>query len=265
MRMIHWLKKWLVGYHRETEKTDTDHKRIHTLQKGPLPRHVAIIMDGNGRWAKSRGMPRVAGHRAGMKTVRHITRAADDLGIEALTLYSFSTENWKRPKEEVNYLMGLPGEFLRTDLDELVARNIQVRMLGEEDQLPGHTRDAILKFKEATRDNTGMILSFALNYGSRAEMIRAMHGIIDDVISGKLEKETVDEDYFGSTLYTADLPEPDLMIRTSGEVRISNFMLWQLAYSELWFTDVLWPDFTREMFFEAIDDFQRRSRRYGAV
>ena len=246
-------------------KNGTDRERIHTLQKGPLPRHVAIIMDGNGRWAKSRGMPRVAGHRAGMKTVRHITRAADDLGIEALTLYSFSTENWKRPKEEVNYLMGLPGEFLRTDLDELVARNIQVRMLGEEDQLPGHTREAIYEIQGSDSRQYGDDSQFALNYGSRAEMIRAMHGIIDDVISGKLEKEAVDEEYFGRALYTADLPEPDLMIRTSGEVRISNFMLWQLAYSELWFTDVLWPDFTREMFFEAIDDFQRRSRRYGAV
>ncbi|PTX58613.1 undecaprenyl diphosphate synthase [Melghirimyces profundicolus] len=263
--MIRALKKWLIGYKEEARQTEEGRERIASLQKAPLPRHVAIIMDGNGRWAKKRGLPRVAGHRAGMKTVRRITRAADDLGIEALTLYSFSTENWKRPKDEVNYLMGLPEEFLRTDLDELVSRNIRVRMLGEEEGLPEHTLDAIRKFKEATKENTGMILSFALNYGSRAEIIHAIERIIDDMKSGKLSKDVLDESLIGQYLYTADLPDPDLMIRTSGEVRISNFMLWQLAYSELWFTDVQWPDFSKEMFYQAIEDFQRRSRRYGAV
>ncbi|MDA8352386.1 MAG: isoprenyl transferase [Firmicutes bacterium] len=263
--MIQTLKKWLVGYSEEDEQTEENETRIGELRKGPLPRHVAIIMDGNGRWAKKRGMPRVAGHRAGMKTVRHITRAADALGIEALTLYSFSTENWKRPQDEVNYLMGLPEEFLRTDVDELVERNIRVGMLGDRKKLPDHTLEAIDKFKEATKDNTGLRLNFALNYGSRSEIIRGVQRIIDDVQSGKLDKDALDESLFGQYLYTADLPEPDLMIRTSGEVRISNFMLWQLAYSELWFTDVQWPDFTKESFYEAIEDFQRRSRRYGAV
>ncbi|MDR6224202.1 isoprenyl transferase [Desmospora profundinema] len=262
--MIQRLKKWLVGY-QSAPGTD-DEKWIPRLQEGPIPKHVAIIMDGNGRWAKKRGMPRVAGHRAGMKSVRNVTRAADDLGeIEALTLYSFSTENWKRPKDEVNFLMSLPEEFIRTDLDELVERNIQVRMLGNKEGLPAHTLEAIGKFEEATADNTGMILNFAMNYGSRFEIIEATRRIIDEVKSGKLDRDDVDENVFNEFLLTATLPEPDLMIRTSGEVRISNFMLWQLAYSELWFTDVHWPDFGREKFFEAIQDFQRRSRRYGAV
>ncbi|QKG84571.1 isoprenyl transferase [Kroppenstedtia pulmonis] len=263
--MIQKLKQWLVGYTSEEKKPSDLTERGKALKQGPLPRHVAIIMDGNGRWAKKRGMPRIAGHRAGMKTVRQITRAADDLGIEALTLYSFSTENWKRPKDEVNYLMGLPEEFLRTDLDELVKRNIQVKMLGEEKDLPEHTLRALRQFKEATEENTGMVLSFALNYGSRTEILHALHQIIEDVKRGKLNKDHLDETDFERYLYTADLPEPDLMIRTSGEVRISNFMLWQLAYSELWFTDVQWPDFSQSMFYQAIEDFQHRSRRYGAV
>ncbi|WP_425462685.1 isoprenyl transferase [Melghirimyces algeriensis] len=262
--MIQAFKKWLIGY-KDEKQTDESRQRIEKLQKGRLPRHVAIIMDGNGRWAQKRGLPRVAGHRQGMITIRHITRAADDLGIEALTLYSFSTENWKRPEDEVNYLMSLPEEFLRTDLDELVERNIQVRMLGRGEDLPKHTLEAINKFREATKNNTGLILSFAMNYGARSEIVRASKQIIEDVESGKLDKDSLDESLFGKYLYTVDLPEPDLLIRTSGEVRISNFMLWQLAYSELWFTDVQWPDFTRERFYQAIEDFQYRSRRYGAV
>ncbi|MFC4077858.1 isoprenyl transferase [Salinithrix halophila] len=261
--MIQRLKKWLVGY--QADEDHGDQERLAALKEGPLPRHIAIIMDGNGRWAKKRGMPRIAGHRAGMKTVRDITRAADDLGIEALTLYSFSTENWKRPQDEVNYLMGLPEEFLRTDLDELVRRNIRVGMVGCEEGLPPHTLRAIQGFKEGTAGNTGMILSFALNYGARTEIIHGIHQIIDDVKSGKMDKDEIDESVFGQYLYTANLPDPDLMIRTSGEVRISNFMLWQIAYSEFWFTDVQWPDFSRETFYQAIEDFQRRSRRYGAV
>lgn len=262
--MIQRLKKWLIGYQSAPGKEGEEW--ISRLQAGPIPKHVAIIMDGNGRWAKKRGMPRVAGHRAGMKSVRNVTRAADDLGgIEALTLYSFSTENWKRPKEEINFLMSLPEEFIRTDLDELVQRNIQVRMLGNKEGLPAHTLEAIRKFEEATARNTGMILNFAMNYGSRFEIIEATRRIIDDVKSGKMDRDAVDEKVFSQYLLTASLPEPDFMIRTSGEVRISNFMLWQLAYSELWFTDVHWPDFGREKFYEAIQDFQRRSRRYGAV
>ncbi|OYD09475.1 isoprenyl transferase [Paludifilum halophilum] len=263
--MIQTLKQWLAGYKAEETPSESIQRKTAELQKGPLPRHVAMIMDGNGRWAKKRGLPRIAGHRAGMQTVCDIIRAADDLGIEVLTLYSFSTENWKRPKEEINYLMGLPEEFLKMYLNEIMERNIHVRMLGQEEGLPGHTVNALHRLKEATKDNTGLELCFAMNYGSRSEILRAVERIIDDVKSGKMDKSQLNESLFSSYLFTANLPEPDLMIRTSGEVRISNFMLWQLAYSELCFTEVQWPDFSRERFYQAIEDFQRRSRRYGAV
>ncbi|MFS8512311.1 MAG: isoprenyl transferase [Planifilum fulgidum] len=258
--MIRFLKRWLAG-----SKQPDGEDLLSKVRRGPIPRHVAIIMDGNGRWAKKRGLPRVAGHREGMNTVREITRAADELGIEILTLYSFSTENWKRPREEVDYLMRLPQEFLHTDLDELVRRNVQVRMIGDETHLPDHTRSAIRQFQEATRNNTGLILNFALNYGSRDEILRAVRRIIEDVQSGKMDKDAVDEAVMNRYLYTAGLPDPDLVIRTSGEIRISNFMLWQLAYSELWFTNVSWPEFRRDHFFRAIEDYQHRSRRFGAV
>ena len=258
--MIRFLKSWFAG----SEALDEE-SLLSRVRSGPIPRHVAIIMDGNGRWAKKRGLPRVAGHREGMKTVREIARAADELGIEVLTLYSFSTENWKRPREEVDYLMRLPEEFLRTELDELVRRNVQVRMIGDETQLPAHTLSAIRRFQEATRDNSGLILNFALNYGSRDEILRAVRQIVEEVQSGKVDKDAIDEAVMNRCLYTAGLPDPDLVIRTSGEIRVSNFMLWQMAYSELWFTDISWPDFRRNHFFQAIEDYQHRSRRFGAV
>jgi undecaprenyl diphosphate synthase len=263
MIMIQTLKQWLTGYTEDTKPKDED--RLHALKKGPIPRHVAVIMDGNGRWAKKRGLPRIAGHREGMKTVREIVRAADDLGIQSLTLYSFSTENWKRPKEEVEYLMKLPEEFLKTDLEDLKRRNVRVKMLGQEEDLPPHTQRAMRTFQEETKENTGLTLNLALNYGSRAEIVLALKRIIEDVETGKMDKDEVDEQTVDRYLYTAGQPDPDLIIRTSGEIRVSNFMLWQLAYSELWFTDVAWPDFNRDLFFQAIMDYQQRSRRYGAV
>ena len=260
--MIDSLKRWFVG--NKKKKTD-DTDRVQILAQGPLPKHVAVIMDGNGRWAKKRGLPRIAGHHAGMNTVRQTIRAADELGIEVLTLYSFSTENWKRPAEEVEFLMKLPAEFLKTDLQELVDRNVRVQMLGALDDLPKHTYHAISRFQEETKENTGMILNFALNYGARAELMTAMKQMLASIKAGEIDEASIDESTVNRYLYTAGLPDPDLMIRTSGEIRISNFMLWQLAYSELYFTDVAWPDFNREHFFRAIEDFQRRSRRYGAV
>lgn len=260
--MIDSLKRWFVGYKKE-ETDDTDHVQI--LRQGPMPKHVAVIMDGNGRWAKKRGLPRIAGHHAGMNTVRQTIRAADELGIEVLTLYSFSTENWKRPREEVEFLMKLPAEFLKTDLQELIDRNVRVQMLGALEALPEYTYHAISRFQEETKENTGMILNFALNYGARAEIITAIKQMTTDIKAGELDEDAIDESVVNRYLYTSGLPDPDLMIRTSGEIRISNFMLWQLAYSELYFTDVAWPDFDREHFFRAIEDFQRRSRRYGAV
>lgn len=241
-------------------------EELHELVKRhPLPKHVAIITDGNGRWAKKRGLPRTAGHAAGMRRVREIIRVANDLGIDALTFYSFSTENWKRPKEEVDYLMKLPGEFLKTDLQELIDRNVKVQMLGEKSKTPSFTQQALIQFEEETKHNDGMILNFAINYGSRDEILSAIRQIIDDVELGNIGKEEVTEQVVSDRLLTKGLPDPDLVIRSSGEIRISNFLLWQLAYSELWFTESLWPDFTKETFLQAISEYQRRSRRYGAV
>lgn len=259
--MIRSIKR-LVG----SEKREVSNENLlEKIKNAPLPKHVAIITDGNGRWAKKRGLPRTAGHAAGMKRVREIIRCADSLGVKVLTFYSFSTENWKRPKDEVEYLMKLPMEFLKTDLGELIERNVKVQMLGEKSKTPGHTQKALEEFEEKTKNNTGLILNFAINYGSRDEILHAVHQIIDDVKNGHIDKEQVTEELMGQYLLTKGLPDPDLVIRTSGEIRVSNFLLWQIAYSELWFTDVLWPDFSSEYFYRAIEDFQHRSRRFGAV
>ncbi|SFJ22990.1 isoprenyl transferase [Thermoflavimicrobium dichotomicum] len=260
--MLKSFKRW-VGSSEKGELTVDD--LIEEIRKSPIPKHVGIITDGNGRWAKKRGLPRTAGHAAGMKRVREIIRAADEIGIQVLTFYSFSTENWKRPKEEVDYLMKLPLEFLKTDLDELIRRNVKVQMLGEKEKTPSYTQYALNEFEEKTKHNTGLILNFAINYGARDEILHAIRHIIDDVEKGNIDKEDINEQLMNRYLHTKGLPDPDLIIRTSGEIRVSNFLLWQLAYSELWFTDELWPDFTSEMFYQAIVDFQHRSRRYGAV
>lgn len=230
-----------------------------------IPQHIAIIMDGNGRWAKRRAMPRIAGHQEGMKTVRRIARVADELGVKVLTLYAFSTENWKRPKTEVEYLMSLPEKFLDEFLPEIMERNICVQMIGEKEGLPEHTKRAINKAMEKTKNNTGLILNFALNYGSRAEIVKAMKSMMKEVQEGKLTIEEITEETVNQYLMTSHLPEPDLLIRTSGEVRLSNFMLWQLAYTEFWFTETLWPDFDEEDFMEAIQAYQKRNRRYGGL
>jgi undecaprenyl diphosphate synthase len=230
-----------------------------------VPSHVAIIMDGNGRWAKSRGLPRIAGHHNGMKTIKRITKAADRIGVKVLTLYAFSTENWKRPKEEVDFLMKLPQEFLSLELDELIQNNVQVRMMGYKEDLPQHTLKAVEEAEERTKHNTGMILNFALNYGSRKEMIQGFKEMAADIQRGELNPEDITEEQYAKYLLTATLPDPDLLIRTSGELRISNFMMWQLAYSELWFTNEYWPAFTEEHFYEAIRGYQQRARRFGGL
>jgi undecaprenyl diphosphate synthase len=234
-------------------------------ENSAVPTHVAVIMDGNGRWAKMRNLPRIAGHHAGMKTVKEIVKAADAIGVKYLTMYAFSTENWKRPQEEVDFLMKLPQEFLSTELDELIKRNVCIKMLGSKNGLPSHTLEALETAEEKTRNNTGLQLQFALNYGSRKEIINAVQELARQVKAGHIQPEEIDESAVSRYLYTHDIPEPDLLIRTSGEIRLSNFMLWQLAYTELWFTDVLWPDFTREHFYQAVAEFQGRARRYGAV
>ncbi|WP_210363850.1 isoprenyl transferase [Bacillus sp. REN3] len=240
-------------------------ERIHEIKEHEVPGHVAIIMDGNGRWAKKRALPRVAGHHEGMKVVKKITRLANELGIKTLTVYAFSTENWKRPKMEVDFLMKLPEEFLGTYLPELIEENVRVDMMGYMDKLPEHTKKAVGKAMEDTRENTGLTLNFALNYGSRAEIIEGVKQVLNDIKNGIINENEIDEEVFSSYLMTRNLGDPDLLIRTSGEIRLSNFMLWQLAYTEFWFTEVLWPDFNEEHFLEAIEAFQGRQRRFGGV
>jgi undecaprenyl diphosphate synthase len=249
----------------QKQEASSFNQLVEEAKKGYIPQHIAIIMDGNGRWAKRRAMPRVAGHHEGMKVVRKITKFANEMGVKVLTLYAFSTENWKRPQQEVEFLMKLPQEFLGTFLPELVEENVQVRLIGQKNRLPEHTRAAVEKAIEDTKHNTGLILNFALNYGSRDEMVYAIQNLVTDSNNGKIQPHEITEETFSSYLMTSSLPDPDLLIRTSGEVRISNFMLWQIAYTELWFTDVFWPDFTEEHLLEAIVNFQKRGRRFGGV
>lgn len=256
--------KKLLGKQINLEKRSLA-ERVALSKSEPIPAHVAIIMDGNGRWAKKRAMPRVAGHHEGMKTVRKVTRFASDLGIKVLTVYAFSTENWKRPKPEVDFLMRLPVEFLGSFLPEMMERNVRVEMIGDPSLLPKHTQKALFEAMEETKNNTGLILNFALNYGSRSEMVSAMKNMMQKIQDGQLKIDEVDEACMTAHLMTAHLPEPDLLIRTSGEVRLSNFMLWQLAYTEFWFTDTLWPDFSEETLLEAVENYQKRNRRYGGL
>lgn len=255
--MIGKFSKWLAT---SDKKEITSH-----IEKDTVPAHVAIIMDGNGRWAKNKGLPRVAGHREGMKVINKIVRASNTLNIKVLTLYAFSTENWKRPKTEVDFLMKLPERFLAKELPTLIEENVRVRLMGSKENLPSHTLSAVETAIEKTKENTGLILNFALNYGSRIEIMKAVQHIAQDVKNGQIEIDQINDGLLEKYLMTQDLPDPDLLIRTSGELRLSNFMLWQLAYSEFWFTDVLWPDFTEEHFYEAIEVYQRRGRRYGGV
>lgn len=243
----------------------TINERVSWILKQPIPKHVAIIMDGNGRWAKRRALPRVAGHHEGMNTVKKITMLANRLKIETLTLYAFSTENWKRPKHEVDYLMGLPEEFLGSFLPELIEENVKVTMIGDNSRLPAKTKKAVDKAIEQTANNTGLNLNFALNYGGRSEIVEAVKKISTDVKKDEISVDEIDHECISQYLMTRAFPDPDLLIRTSGELRISNFMLWQIAYTELWFTDVLWPDFSDSHFIDAIEAFQKRTRRYGGL
>lgn len=258
--MLNKIKRW-----KNQSSSSELRERMLKIQELQIPSHIAIIMDGNGRWAKKRALPRIAGHHEGMKVVRKITRLANEVGVKALTLYAFSTENWKRPKMEVDYLMKLPEEFLGSFLPELVEENVKVIMMGDKEMLPTHTRNAIEKAMEDTKENTGLILNFALNYGSRYEIIEGIKEVLKDCKNGIINENELNEDIFSSYLMTNGLSDPDLLIRTSGEIRLSNFMLWQLAYTEFWFTDVLWPDFSEDHFIEAIEVYQNRQRRFGGV
>ncbi|HEX6990000.1 MAG TPA: isoprenyl transferase [Bacillota bacterium] len=240
-------------------------RRVERLRAGALPRHVAIIMDGNGRWAHQRGLPRIAGHRASVEAVRDVVRFAGELGLEVLTLYAFSTENWKRPRPEVDALMDLLVDHVHSDLDELHANDVQVRVIGRVDELPAAPRAAVQRAMDRTAQNRGLRLVLALNYGGRRELADACARLAARVAAGELRPGDIDEGTVSEALYTAGLPDPDLLIRTSGELRISNFLLWQLAYTEFWVTDVCWPDFRRQHLAEALEAFQRRDRRFGGL
>ena len=229
-----------------------------------LPQHVAIIMDGNGRWAKQHKLRTAMGHRAGTEALRNIIRASSDLGIKALTLYAFSTENWSRPQAEVEALMQLILDFFHSEIDELHQKNVRIRILGDCSALPQRQREALAQAQQRTQANTGLSLNIAINYGGRAELARAAQLIARDVQSGLLSPEDVNEDAVAQRLYTAGLPEVDLLIRTSGEMRLSNFLLYQCAYAEFVFPTVLWPDFDLAQYYECIACFQGRQRRFGA-
>ena len=251
----------------DNKYTDETTKLMALVRKKPLPVHVAIIMDGNGRWAKKRGLHRVAGHRQGVETLRDVIKTSDDLGIKHLTIFAFSTENWKRPVSEVNALIDLLVEYLRKEVMELHSKNVKIVILGCLDAFHPSVRREIERAVELTKDNSGLNINIALKYGGRAEIIRAVKNIIQDVNDKKISPDDIDEKLFSSYLYTANIPDPDLLIRTSGELRISNFLLYQIAYTELVFTqpDVLWPDFNKKTYLEAIVEYQNRQRRYGGI
>ncbi len=236
---------------------------FHQINPEKLPAHVAIIMDGNGRWAKTKGKPRVFGHRNGVIAVREVTEAAAEIGVKYLTLYAFSTENWSRPAIEVNALMALLVDTVRKELATLNKNNIRLKAIGDLQKLPEKTRKALLDGIEQTSKNDRMTLILALNYSSRWEIVEAAKSIATDVRDGKIDIGSIDTDLFSQYLTTRDFPDPELMIRTSGEYRISNYLLWQAAYAELYFTDVLWPDFRKNHFYSALLDFQSRERRFG--
>ncbi len=268
-RLIKAGDKQMLRFFPEKNKTFQEEQEYTFDSELPVPNHIAIIMDGNGRWAQNRYLPRVAGHKEGMETVKTITKHASNLGVKVLTLYAFSTENWKRPEEEVDFLMQLPVDFFDTFVPELMKKNVRINVMGEYDTLPASTQDAINRAVEATSNNTGLILNFALNYGSRSEMVHAVKNIASDITENNIEIEQITDEMIGDYLMTSFLPkeirDPEILIRTSGEERISNFLLWQIAYSELLFTKELWPDYNETSLENSIAIFQHRNRRFGGL
>jgi len=240
-------------------------QQIQRLDDRMLPSHVAIIMDGNGRWAKERNLPRHEGHRAGMKSVREVVEGSIEAGIDVLSLFAFSAENWQRPAREIAFLMSLLQRYAKSELEDLVRNGVEVHVVGEIERLPAPGQRAVARIIEATRGGERLQLVLAISYGSRREMVRATRLIAEKVASGEMTPAEIDEELFNRHLYTASWPDPDLLIRTSGEYRISNFMLWQLAYTELYSSPVLWPEFTREDLFAAVLEYSRRERRFGKV
>lgn len=240
-------------------------KKAAEIDYDRLPVHIGVIMDGNGRWAKKRGLPRSAGHSAGADTLKKIVTECNRMGIRYITVYAFSTENWKRPKEEVDFLMDLLLGYLRDAENSLAGENVVIRAIGSRKELTQEIQEQIIKTEEFTKNNTGIIMNIALNYGAREELTTAAREIAEEVKSGTIRPEDITMDTIAGHLYTKNQPDPDLIIRTSGEERISNFLLWQMAYSEFWFTKKLWPDFTKKDLHQAILDYQSRGRRFGGV
>ena len=240
-------------------------KDLIILKPETIPKHIAIIMDGNGRWAAQRDKPRTFGHEAGVIAVKEVVKAASEVGVKYLTLYTFSKQNWERPKDEVSAIMSLLSRTTRKELNELIKNDVKLRTIGHIHSLPAIRRKVLEAAVEKTRNNKGLILTLALNYGGRTEILDAVKALANSVRSGFIDLSAIDEELFSEFLYTSDLPDPDLMIRTSGEQRISNFLLWQTSYTELYIIDTLWPDFKREELFKAIIDYQGRERRFGKV
>ena len=235
------------------------------ILEGNIPNHIAIIMDGNGRWARDRSLPRIAGHREGINSVREITRVCGEIGVKHLTLYTFSTENWKRPPSEVSALMALLLKTINIEIKELHKNNVRFTIIGELDSLPNSTVKGLKNGVELTSNNTGLNLCLALNYGSRKEILDAVKSISIQIQNGQLTLDQIDENLISNELYTKNIPDPDLMIRTSGEYRLSNFLLWQSAYTEIYMTDAYWPNFREKQLIESINDYQNRERRFGKV
>lgn len=248
-----------------TSKKLDEQRQARLKESGEIPRHIAIIMDGNGRWAKQKGYPRLAGHREGVESVKDIVEAAAKVGVKYLTLYTFSTENWRRPKDEVSTLMRLLVKTLRGELNRLNRENIRISTIGDFSALPDKVQAEFVDAIEKTKDNDKMHLVIALSYGSRWEILEAVKKLASDIAARKVQTEDITYDVFSGYLSTAGIPDPDLVIRTSGEFRVSNFLLWQIAYSEFYITDIYWPDFRRESLYEAIKSFQKRERRFGKV
>lgn len=252
--MFKWLKK---KNNEELSSVNIDYDRI--------PKHIAIIMDGNGRWAKAKGLPRSFGHRAGVETIRKIIKECNKIGVKYLTLYAFSTENWKRPQEEVGALMNLLVEYLKGEFDELNKNGVVINHIGDISKLPKKCVDELVAAYEKTKNNTGVVMNLALNYGGRDEIVLGIKNIINDLQNNRISLNSLDEKMFSKYLYTKNMPDPDLVIRPSGEQRLSNFLLWQCAYSEFWYSNINWPDFTEKDLHKAIFDYQNRDRRYGGI
>lgn len=256
---------WTKWFRTRKKAYRADHEAYKQLDSQKMPQHVAIIMDGNGRWAQRKGLPRTFGHHAGVKVLKKIVRLACDIKLPILTVYAFSTENWKRPMQEVEVLMSLFADFLNNDIDELHEKDVQIRFIGRVEELSPVLRTKMAEARQRTVNNKGLILNLAVNYGGRTEIMQAAQTLADKVKNGELSSADITEQVISDHLYTGGLPDPDLLIRPGGDCRISNFLLWQLAYTEIWLTDATWPEFSESQLLEAIEAFQKRERRFGGL